>query len=348
MKLHLILMTLALSVAATGCKSGAKVEPSRGARSGCQWVASGEAALGVTFLVEECGGKRPAVSRKANVIEIGEGGARIEVYGKHFAQPAITAIKEHFVSRLSEQEFAGCIVTAKPENVKAPVGMNLFAIVPGPDYLAAAKAKRDADPAAMVCGDHGQGPVQGLFMADQANAGGRLLYVFAGGAESGLDVLSVRLESDKSMVEKLEKLTPENLATAELLAFALESDLKRFKEAKGQYAEGDKESSYTLFSRDGQPVVAVEQVRISDKSDSAVRSYFTGGRLFLVRQNELLNTRGGIARSQDVVWKRIAFGADGKVLEARKVVQGVAAALEPAEVEEAAKAAAGLVKRAAK
>ena len=165
-----------------------------------------------------------------------------------------------------------------------------------------------------------------------------MLYVFAGGEESGLDVLSVRLESDKSMVEKLEKLTPENLATAELLAFALESDLKRFKEAKGQYSEGDKESSYTVFSRDGRPVVAVEQVKISDKSDSAVRSYFTGGRLFLVRENELLNARGGMAK----------FGPDGKVMEARKVVQGVAAALEPNEAEEAAKAAAALVKRAAK
>lgn len=344
-----MLVTLALSVATTGCGTSAKVEPSRKARSGCQWVGSGDPSLGVNFLVEECGGKRPAVSRKANVIEIGEGGARIEVYGKHFAQPAITAIKEHFISRLSEQEFAGCIVTAKPENVKAPAGMNVFAIVPGPDYRAAAKAKRDADPTAMVCGDHGQGPVQGLFMADQGNAGGRLLYVFAGGEESGLDVLSVRLESDKSMQEKLEKLTPENLATAELLAFALESDLKRFKEAKGQYAEGDKESSYTVFSKDGQPVVAVEQVRISDKSDSAVRSYFTGGRLFLVRENQLLTARGGMAKTQDVIWKRIAFGADGKVMEARKVVQGVAAtALEPNEAEEAATSAAALVKRAVK
>ncbi len=348
MKLHLLLITMALGVAATGCKTSAKVEPSRKARAGCQWVASGEAALGVNFLVEECGGKRPAVVRKANLIEIGEGGARIEVHGKHFAQPAITAIKEHFVSRLSEQEFAGCIVTAKPEQVKAPQGMQVFAIVPGPDYLAAAKAKRDADPAAMICGDHGQGPVAGFFMADQASAGGRLLYVFAGGEESAFDPMSVRLESDKSMAERLENLAPENLATAEMLAFALESDLKRYKEAKGQSTEGEKETSFTVFSKDGQPVVVVEQVKLGDKSDSGVRSYFTGGRLFLVRENQLVTSRGGLAKSQDVIWKRMSYGADGKLREARKVVNGVAGALDPNEAEDAAKAADGLVKRAVK
>ncbi len=348
MKLHLMLITMALSVAATGCKTSAKVEPSRKARAGCQWVASGEAALGVNFLVEECGGKRPVVARKANVIEIGEGGARIEVYGKHFAQPPITAIKEHFISRLSEQEFGGCIVTAKPEQVKAPEGMGVFAIVPGPDYRAAAKAKRDADPAATICGDHGQGPALGFFMGGQTGAGGRLLYVFAGGEESGLDPLSVRLESDKSMAEKLEKLAPENLATAEMLAFALESDLKRYKEVKGQYAEGDRESSYMMFSKDGQPVVAVEQVKLGDKSDSELRSYFTGGRLFLIRENQLFTSRGGNSKSQDVIWKRMAFGAGGKLLEARKVVRGMAGALEPNEAEDAAKAAEGLVKRAVK
>jgi hypothetical protein len=110
---------------------------------------------------------------KANVIEIGTSGARIEVYGKHFAQPAVAAIKEQFLSRLSEKELAGCIVKARPDGVKIPQSMQSFAIVPGPDYMAAAKIKRDADPNAVVCGDHGQGPWQGFFRASRAS-GGRL------------------------------------------------------------------------------------------------------------------------------------------------------------------------------
>ncbi|MBE0660192.1 MAG: hypothetical protein IH602_21040 [Bryobacteraceae bacterium] len=350
MKLHIILIPALLGLGLAGCgsKSGvAGMEPSRAAKSGCEWVAAGDDALGVKFLVENCGGKRPSITRKANVIQIGDGGARIEVYGKLFAQPAIGAIKEQFLSRLSPEEFKGCIVTPQPENLKAPKGMNVFAIVPSPDYLMAAKAKRDADPAAMICGDHGQGPVQSFFLAEQANAGGRLLHVFAGGEDAGFDALSARLETDKAMSAKLEQLPVENLETAELAAFALESDLKRFQEAGGQWIEGERESSYSVFSKDSQPVVVVEQAKVSDKVDAGIRSYYRGGKLFLIRANELA-TRSGISKSQDVIWKRIAFGADGKVMGSRAVVNGVAMELSQQQIDEAVKAASAVVEKAAK
>jgi hypothetical protein len=350
MKLQILLIPALLGLGLTGCggkDAVAGIEPSRAAKSGCEWVAAGDDALGVKFLVESCGGKRPAVTRRANLIEIGEGGARIEVFGKHFAQPAIGAIKEQFVSRLSAEEFKGCIVTPQPENLKAPKGMNVFAIVPGPDYLAAAKARRDADATAMICGDHGQGPVQSFFLAEQGTAGGRLLYVFAGGEDAGFDALSVRLETDKAMSAKLEQLPVENLETAELAAFALESDLKRFQEAGGQWNEGERESSYTIFSEDSQPVVVVEQVKISDRIDAGIRSYYRGGKLFLIRANELA-TPSGAAKSQDVIWKRIAFGADGKVLGSRAVVNGVAMELSQQQIDEAVKMASAVVEKAAK
>lgn len=350
MKLHYILVPALLGLGLAGCggkDAVAGMEPSRAARSGCEWVAAGDDALGVKFLVESCGGKRPSVARKANVIQIGEGGARIEVYGKLFAQPAIGAIKEQFLSRLSPEEFKGCIVTPQPENLKAPKGMSVFAIVPSPDYLAAAKARRDADPAAMICGDHGQGPVQSFFLAEQANAGGRLLYVFAGGEDSGLDPLSVRLETDKAMSAKLEQLSAENLETAELAAFALESDLKRYQETSGQFTEGDRESSYSVFSKDSQPVVVVEQAKISDKLDAGIRSYYRGGKLLLIRANELA-TPSGASKTQDVIWKRIAFGPDGNPIGVRAVVNGVALELSEAQITELVNAAATVVQKAAK
>lgn len=350
MQMRYILVPALLGLGLAGCGNKgavAGIEPSRAAKPGCEWVAAGDETLGVKFLVESCGGERPAVTRKANVIEIGEGGARIEVVGKLFAQPAIGAIKEHFISRLSEKEFSGCIVTPKPENVKAPKGMEVFGIVPGPDYLAAAKAKRDADATALICGDHGQGPVQGFFLADQAAAGGRLLYVFAGGEGAGFDPLSVRLEPDKAMSAKLEQLAVEDLATAELAAFALESDLKRFDEAKGQFSQGERESSYTVFSKDARPVVAVEQAKIGDRIDTGVRSYYRDGKLFLIRENELA-TPSGMAKSQDVIWKRIAFAADGKVLGSRAVVNGVEMKLPEEQIKEATQAAAAVIEKAVK
>lgn len=350
MKLQIILIPALLGLGLAGCgsKSGvAGMEPSRAAKSGCEWVAAGDDALGVKFLVQNCGGKRPSVVRKANVIEIGEGGARIEVYGKHFAQPAIGAIKEQFLSRLSPEEFKGCIVTPQPENLKAPTGMNVFAIVPSPDYLMAAKARRDADPAAMICGDHGQGPVQGFFLAEQANAGGRLLYVFTGGEDAGFDPLSVRLEPDKSMSAKLEQLSVENLETAELVAFALESDLKRYQETSGQFTEGDRESSYMVFSKDSQPVVVVEQAKTGDKFDAGIRSYYRGGKLFLIRANELA-TPSGLAKTQDVIWKRIAFGPGGKPVGSRSVVNGIALELSEGQIAELVNAASAVVQKAVK
>jgi hypothetical protein len=347
MKLQTIILTSAMAAAMTGCNRDSGVmemTPSRSAQSGCQWVESGDTALGVKFLVEECGGKRPPVVRKANVVEIGESGARIEVYGKHFAQPAVAAIKEQFLSRLSEKELAGCIVKARPDGVKIPQSMQSFAIVPGPDYMAAAKARRDADPNAFICGDHGQGPVQGFFLGEQGTSGGRLAYVSAGSGNSGFDPMSVRFETDKAMAERLEKLAPENLATAELLAFALESDLKRYKESRGQFTEGESESSFIVFSKNGAPAVLVGQFKVSDKTDGAVRAYFKDGRLFLVRES-LLATAGGISRSQVVIWKRMAFDTGGKLIESRKVVDGDAAELLPGEVEESVKAVEAMLKR---
>jgi len=346
MKLQTIILTTAMAAALTGCNRDSGVmemKPSRAAQSGCQWVESGDTALGVKFLVEDCGGKRPTVARKANVIEIGTSGARVEVYGKHFAQPAVAAIKEQFLSRLSEKELAGCIVKARPDGVKIPQSMQAFAIVPGPDYMAAAKTKRDADPNAVVCGDHGQGPWQGFFLGEQGTSGGRLVYVRSGGQDA-FDATSVRLETDKSMSAKLESLAPENLATAELLAFALESDLKRYKESRGQFTEGESESSFIVFSKDGAPVVLAGQYKKSDTTDGAVRAYFTGGRLFLIREN-LLTTTGGISRSQVVIWKRMAFDTGGKLIESRKVVDGGAAELLPGEVDESVKAVEAMLKR---
>lgn len=350
MKLQTIILTVALATALTSCKQDSgitEMKPSRAARSGCQWVESGDPALGVKFLVEECGGKRPTVARKANTIEIGQGGARIEIYGKHFAQPAAAAIKEQFLSKLTGQELDGCMVKAKPEGVKIPQGMQALAIVPGPDYAAAAKAKRDADPNAVICGDHGQGAAPGFFLAEQGTSGGRLAYVRSGAKDEQFDAMSVRFETDKAMEARLEALQPENLATAELLAFALESDLKRFQETRGQFNEGERESSYIVFGKDGAPVVLAGQYKISDKTDASVRAYFTGGRLFLVREN-LLMTPSGSARRQDVVWKRMAFDASGKLIEARKVANGASVELAAGEADDSAAAVATMLKRAAK
>lgn len=347
MRLQSIVLTGLMCAAMTGCNrdSGvSEMKPSRAAQSGCQWVEGGDSALGVKFLIEDCGGKRPAVARKANLIEIGTSGARIEVYGKHFAQPAVAAIKEQFLSRLSPKELALCIVKPRPEGVQIPQAMQAFTIIPGPDYEAEAKAKRDADPNAQVCGDHGQGPVQGFFLAEQGTSGGRLAYVSAGSGNTGFDQMSVRFETDKAMAGRLESLAPENLATAELLAFTIESDLKRFKESRGQLTEGETESSFVLFSKDGTPVVLVGQFKVSDRTDGAVRAYFNDGRLFLIREN-LLATPGGAARSQIVIWKRLAFDANGTVIESRKVVDGGAAQLLPGEVEESVKAVNAMIAR---
>jgi len=348
MKLQKIILTGLLCAALTGCNRDSGVtemKPSRAAQSGCQWVEGGDSALGVKFLIEDCGGKRPAVTRKANVIEIGPSGARIEVYGKHFAQPAVAAIKEQFLSRLSPKERTLCIVKARPEGVTIPQAMQAFAIVPGPDYEAEAKARRDADPNAEVCGDHGQGPVQGFFLGEQGTSGGRLAYVRAGSGNTGFDPMSVRFETDKAMAGRLETLAPENLATAELLAFTLEADLKRYKESRGQFTEGETETSFVLFSKDGAPAVLVGQFKVVDTTDGALRAYFSDGRLFLIRES-LLATPDAAARRQTVTWKRLAFDGGGKLIDARKVVDGAAAELLSGEAEASVKAVEAMLKRA--
>ncbi len=346
---HIGLLALLGLMAGCGSKEqhAEPPKPSRAVSEGCEWSTFEARRLGVSLLYEKCREERFTLAEQDNaiVLEPVEGSpARIvEVFTKREMQPIDAAVREQFVSGLEEKERLGCIVSPSPR--MRITGLQTLQILPGPQYAAEVAKRRESGPAA-VCGDHGDDESLRFFLYQPEVTKIRFAFVDASQTRVWFDETSVRMLPDDVANAAVRELPINSLPLAERYAATVEGRLDKFARKTGQFVEDENNITWVAF-RDGQAIVLiVEQQERGDEGSGSIRYFFRDGKLALARETSLGPTPSGRSRAQQVeILKVLGFAPDGRLVGARKSVNGAAQAVEAAEEEAVLGRAAELFKR---
>lgn len=323
-------------------------KPARAAAEGCEWAPYEAKALGVSLLYEKCQTERYSIAEQGGAIWVRRvtDNAQwpiVEVFTKRAMQPVEGAIREQFISALSDKERLGCVVA--PSRQIAVDGLRTLEIVPGPQYAAEVARLREKEPVA-VCGGYGDAASLRFFLYQPDVTTTRFAFVHAGPEQPPFEATSVRLLPDSVADAAARNLPITNLALAERYAAGIEARLNKLAKKTGQYLLDDVNISWAAFRDGGQIVLIVEMQERGDEGSGSFRYFFRDGRLVLVRESSLGPVASGRSRQQQAeILKTLAFSPEGKLAEGRKTVNGKAEIIEAAEEEAARARAADLLKR---
>ena len=342
----------ALCLAACGKKEAAAPappKPSRAAADGCEWAAFEAKALGVSLLYEKCQDGRFLLAEEGNAVVLrraGEDAPRtiVEVFTKREMQPVESAIREQFISMLSDKERLGCAVAPSPRMRLQDV--RTYEIVPGPQYAAEAAKLREKEPGAAVCGSYGDSGGLRFFIHQPEMTKVRFAFVDASLERAPFDETSVRLLPDSVADAAVRDLPITSLPLAERYAAGVEGRLDKLAKKTGQFLADGKNVSWAAFRDGGQIVLIAELREREDDGSSSFRYFFRGGRLALVREASLAPAPGAQSRSaQQEILQTLAFSPEGKLAGGRRTVGGKGVEVSAAEAESLAARAAELLKR---
>jgi hypothetical protein len=342
----------ALCLAGCGKKEAAAPappKPSRAAADGCEWAAFEAKALGVSLLYEKCQDGRFSLAEEGNAVVLrraGEDAPRtiVEVFTKREMQPAEGAIREQFISLLSDKERLGCAVTPSPRMRLQDV--RTYEIVPGPQYAAEAAKLREKEPAAAVCGSYGDSGGLRFFLYQPEATKIRFAFVDASLERAPFDETSVRLLPDSVADAAVRDLPITSLPLAERYAAGVEGRLDKLAKKTGQFLADGKNVSWAAFRDGGQIVLIVELSEQEEDGSASIRYFFRDGRLALVREASLgpapaVRSRG----AQQEILQILAFTPEGRLAGGRRTVSGKGEEVSAAAAESAAARAAELLKR---
>lgn len=346
----LIAFVAALLCAGCGKKEpgAAPPKPARAAADGCEWASFEAKALGVSLLYEKCQTERYRYAEEGSAVVVRRlaDGAQwpiVEVFTKREMQPVEGAIREQFISALSDKERLGCVVA--PSRQITVDGLRTLEIVPGPQYAAEVARLREKEPVA-VCGDYGDALSLRFFLYQPEATKTRFAFVHAGQERPPFDETSVRMLPDSTADAAAQGLPITSLVLAERYAAGVEARLNKLARKTGDYLRDDVNVSWAAFREDGRIVLIVEMQERGDEGSGSFRYFFRDGSLALVRESSLGPVPSGSSRQQQAeILQVLAFSPEGKLAGGRKTVNGKAQIIEAAEEEAARARAADLLKR---